>query len=565
MKKIFAYIVDDENLKVLSKNTKFYLDDLKKIIPDKSKLYILDVSSITSNSNINYSKKFNKKEFRYIKIANYKEYLKFLKRHFIIGVLKIPNTYKTYLLQFLFKFFGSKRIMINNRGLIYEYAIKDKLKKKHYNFKNLSIKISYYSYRLLTIIGLLPKYDLYFDANQPTIDNILSGKSKKIEKIIPLLKLSFYKKIYRINSKEYSTIKNDKSKIENKYIVFCDGGFDHFDRTIREGKVNNVTRSNYYKNLLYFLKILSKKFDKKVIYCLHPKSPMPGMYNPKENLNFEQYKKIIDEAASYNCPSISVQGENEPFLDKNYENYLIYANKKGIIDIMTNTNGSAITKKRSQKILDTGITRLRFSLDAFTDETYKKVRVGAIDLDKVKRNIFNFLELKEKGGYKLPIVGVSFCKLSKNIHELEDFKNYWKDKVDLVSIQTYVPPSVNKKTHFDFYTEDQYYPEHNLNFRCNQPFQRIQIRNNEIFPCCYSLVMSDKGTRNYENFLIGNLKTDTIYDAWNSEKMKKLRKLQVEGRLSENPTCLNCAKFTFPTKEFVEMQTKKFDQNIEIN
>ena len=56
MKKIFAYIVDDENLKVLSKNTKFYLDDLKKVIPDKSKLYILDVSLITSNSNINYSK-----------------------------------------------------------------------------------------------------------------------------------------------------------------------------------------------------------------------------------------------------------------------------------------------------------------------------------------------------------------------------------------------------------------------------------------------------------------------------------------------------------------------------
>ncbi len=287
---------------------------------------------------------------------------------------------------------------------------------------------------------------------------------------------------------------------------------------------------------------------------------MPKMYDEKQNLNFEQYKKIIDEASEYECPSVSVQGENEPFLDKNYEDYLSYAHKKGVIDIMTNTNGSAITLKRSKKILDSGLTRLRFSLDAFTDETYKKVRVGAIDLDKVKRNIFNFLDLKEKGGYKLPVVGVSFCKLSKNIHELDDFQNYWKDKVDIVSIQTYVPPSVNKKSHFSFYTEDQFYPKQNLNFRCNQPYQRIQIRNNEIFPCCYSLVMSDKGTKNYNDFLIGDLRTDTIYKAWNSKKMNKLRKLQVEGRLSENPTCLNCAKFTFPTKEFVMTQTKKFDQ-----
>ena len=98
---------------------------------------------------------------------------------------------------------------------------------------------------------------------------------------------------------------------------------------------------------------------------------------------------------------------------------------------MTNTNGSPITTARSKRILDSCLTRIRFSLDAFTDKTYKKVRVGAIDLDKVKRNIFNFLDLKEKGGYKLPVVGVSFSKLKQNEHELEQFKEYWKDKVDL--------------------------------------------------------------------------------------------------------------------------------------
>jgi MoaA/NifB/PqqE/SkfB family radical SAM enzyme len=219
---------------------------------------------------------------------------------------------------------------------------------------------------------------------------------------------------------------------------------------------------------------------------------------------------------------------------------------------MTNTNGSAITKTRSQKILDSGLTRLRFSLDAFTDKTYKTVRVGALDLDKVKKNIFTFLDLKEKGGYKLPIVGVSFCKLRNNIHELEDFQNYWKDIVDIVSIQTYVPPTLNKKKHFDHYTEDQFYKEPNLTFKCNQPFNRLQIRNNEIFPCCYSLVMGDKGSKNFKDFLIGDLNKDTLYQAWNGKKMKALRELHANGNLVKNPTCLNCAKFTFPTKKFVE-------------
>lgn len=281
------------------------------------------------------------------------------------------------------------------------------------------------------------------------------------------------------------------------------------------------------------------------------------MYDSSMNLDFKQFKKIVDEGSEYKCPSISPQGENEPFLDKNFENYLYYAHKKGFIDIMTNTNGSPITAKRIKKILDSGITRLRFSLDAFTDKTYKKVRVGAIDLDKVKRNIFDFLNARDKGGYKLPMVGVSFCKLQANIHELEDFKSFWQDKVDIVSIQTYVPPSFNFKKHFRHYTEDQFYDKENLTFRCNQPFQRIQIRNNEIFPCCYSLVMSEKGSQNYEDFIIGDLRKNTIYEAWNSKKMNDLRNLHLNYKLKENYTCLKCAKFTFPTKNFVSEYSKK--------
>ena len=55
---------------------------------------------------------------------------------------------------------------------------------------------------------------------------------------------------------------------------------------------------------------------------------------------------------------------------------------------MLNNNGSAIPEK-SKKILDSGLTRIRFSLDAYTSETYKNVRVGSIALERVK-NIESF-------------------------------------------------------------------------------------------------------------------------------------------------------------------------------
>ena len=77
-------------------------------------------------------------------------------------------------------------------------------------------------------------------------------------------------------------------------------------------------------------------------------------------------------------------------------------------------------------------------MDALTPETYSKVRVGSIKLDRVIKNIETFLELRSKGNYKLPLVGVSFVKMKQNEHELENFINFWKNKVDMISIQSWV-------------------------------------------------------------------------------------------------------------------------------
>lgn len=263
------------------------------------------------------------------------------------------------------------------------------------------------------------------------------------------------------------------------------------------------------------------------------------LYNKKENLTFEQYKKIVDEGAKHNCPSITAQGDNEPFLIKNMEEYIYYAHKKGFIDIMTNTNGSPITANRSKKILDSGLTRIRFSLDAYTDKTYKKVRVGAIDLDKVKRNIFNFLDLKEKGGYKLPVVGVSFCKLKQNENEVEEFTNYWRDKVDIISIQKFMPPTPNKEKYKEYYSSDQYHEKVLDKFNCVQPYQRLVIKNDSIYPCCVSF---------NKNLVLGSIKNTKIYDAWHSKKMNELREIHKRGTYKEDKTCKTCVELIYPPK-----------------
>ncbi|WP_440929847.1 radical SAM/SPASM domain-containing protein [Candidatus Pelagibacter sp.] len=343
--------------------------------------------------------------------------------------------------------------------------------------------------------------------------------------------------------------------MENKKSYSTDGKVKHLsteeDINIKLGKIIGQKFIDYRKtwdaannfeivtDFPLFLHVdMNQTCNYKCPHCIIAyKDEVEGYYEGK-NLNFEDYKKIVDEGSDYNCPSISPQGNNEPFLIKDLHKYINYAYKKGFIDIMLNNNGSAITPKRAQQVLDSGLTRIRFSLDALSAESYPKVRVGAIPLEKVKKNIETFLNLKEQGNYKLPVTGVSFVKMKHNEHELDDFINYWRDRVDMVSIQTFTPPTTNVEKYEKFYASDQLIESEPISeFKCVQPFQRVVICNETIYPCCVNF---------NKDLSIGKLGQDTIYSAWHSKKMNDLRNLHRQGKFYLDKTCTECVNLIYP-------------------
>ena len=254
-------------------------------------------------------------------------------------------------------------------------------------------------------------------------------------------------------------------------------------------------------------------------------------YITDEHLSWELYEKIILEAEKYDCPSLNPQGTNEPLLYQNLEDHIKFAKKHGFIDIMMNTNATLLSEERSRKILESGLTRLRFSLDAATKETFEKIRIGA-DYDSVMKNIERCVELRNQEGYKLPVIGVNFVKMKVNEHETEEFIEKWKDKVDFVVIQEFVPPEL-ECDYSEFYPSDSSYQKEITNsFNCQQPWQRLFVHNTgDVSPCCtaFSTELS-----------LGNISTDTLYQLWNSDAMKNLRKIHKAGNYTENEWCKKC-------------------------
>ena len=255
-------------------------------------------------------------------------------------------------------------------------------------------------------------------------------------------------------------------------------------------------------------------------------------YITSEKMGWNLYQKIILEGEKYDCPSMEPQGTNEPFLDQNLEDYIRFAADHGFIDIMLNTNGTLLTEERARKVLKSGITRLRFSLDAATKETFEKVRLGA-KYDSTMKNIERFLEIKKQEKCDLPVVGVNFCKTKFNEHEEEAFIKKWIDKVDFFVIQDFQPPDLDTN-YSEFLPSKSVFRENiqESGYNCQQPWQRVLVRSSgEVCPCCAFFS---------EELSLGNLKDHSLHELWNSKEMHDLRVMHKRGNYEENPWCKKC-------------------------
>ncbi|EAI3906342.1 radical SAM protein [Campylobacter lari] len=270
------------------------------------------------------------------------------------------------------------------------------------------------------------------------------------------------------------------------------------------------------------------KCNARCIMCVHGHADLRDDYRYKGYLSFNTFKKLVDECDEHQCPSIGVSQTNEPLLDPDIIERLQYvSSKKNIIDIHFNTNASLLTEDMSKKLLDTNITRMNFSIDAYTEETYNKIRLG-LNFKNVLQNIENFINLKEKMNIKLPIIRVSFLLQEVNKHELEDFKRYWVDKADYVSIQRYVPISPFDDDRSLAISESPISGKQ----RCSYPFESLFIHGDGLVVPCAS--------HRAKHIAVGNINNNSIYQIWHSDKMNELRLAHKNGCLKSTKLCDTC-------------------------
>jgi radical SAM protein with 4Fe4S-binding SPASM domain len=244
--------------------------------------------------------------------------------------------------------------------------------------------------------------------------------------------------------------------------------------------------------------------------------------------DFELYKEIIDYAVLKGTRAIKLNYINEPLIRNDLIKFIDYAKEKGVVDIYFSTNGILLKEKISEELIKSGLTRIQISIDAVTQTTYDKVRPGG-NLENIIKNIKKFLDLKKKFNSVTPLIRVNFVKTPLNEFELNDFIEFWTGNVDMIGVQEFIKPTKVKKilkSKKTFFKKD---------FKCSFPFKQLVINNEkDVLPCC---------TFWGEELSIKKLeKPEDLLDAWNSEKMKYLRKKHTDGEYADIPQCKNCVE-----------------------
>ena len=239
-------------------------------------------------------------------------------------------------------------------------------------------------------------------------------------------------------------------------------------------------------------------------------------------MSMDTFRKIVDECSAYKTPALKLSWRGEPMLNKNFTEMIRYAKAKGILEVTSLTNATLMDEKACREIVGARLDQLVISVDGFTKEIYEKIRVGA-DYDVVLNNIKNLLAIRGKS--RKPFIRLQYTESVINKHETAAFYQYWKDKVDEITIsycQDFGSPEKNVSINI---------PTHD--FSCRQPFQRLVVMTDGTVCVCATDVMGSNA--------IGNIHQKSLKDLWQSPQINQLRDQHKSGKYYLNSMCRICA------------------------
>lgn len=264
------------------------------------------------------------------------------------------------------------------------------------------------------------------------------------------------------------------------------------------------------------------------IHCPHPEFKKSVHYGTRY-LDPDLNIKMVDEVAKYGqglTKYIRYASNGEPLVHpKSYE-MIEYAAKNSGVFVTITTNGTIMNEKRMLRLLESNVHMIDISIDAFTNDTYAKIRRGG-DLNVTRSNVLNLIKWIQESRSQTKVV-VSYVEQKKNQSETSDFEKFWKDSgADQVVIRR----------------------QHSCSGAKIQLAKNMRELNSDRRPCLYPwerIVINAKGDLGFcpsdwvHGSVIQDYRTTTIKDVWQGNFYRALRSAHVDNNFEKHKFCGQC-------------------------
>ncbi|MDL2291443.1 SPASM domain-containing protein, partial [Desulfovibrio sp. OttesenSCG-928-F20] len=215
---------------------------------------------------------------------------------------------------------------------------------------------------------------------------------------------------------------------------------------------------------------------------------------------------------------------NEPLADKRMPDILRLLRKKNpFTKTKINSNAQLLTEETGRKLLKSGLSQLWFSVNGYSEETYRASM--NLDFQTTMRNIDAFLKLKKESGARRPSIKITTLRTKLVEHELEGAKAYWAERG--------LPFSIHHMDNRAGTAAEGISPvQHILKRNCDLFLKQAYIvENGDMILCCHDWRQS---------VVLGNVDKTSIKEVWNSAYFLDRIYEYYAGEFDNIEICRNC-------------------------
>ena len=239
----------------------------------------------------------------------------------------------------------------------------------------------------------------------------------------------------------------------------------------------------------------------KCVFC-----PRDDMHRDQGIMDMALFQKIADECAALNITHMRMHNYGEAFADRLLVDKVRYAKSIGIREVGLISNGSLITERAARGMVDAGLDAINISVDAAGKEVFERTRLN-LEYDTVINNIRTLARLRKERGRTHPKLILSFVRQDNSADE-QAFIDEWSkvaDKVHITDLHNWAG-TLNAKSDVQY------------------PCYRLWLTFTVLWDGRVSLCCADFDGRN----VLGDLRTSTIQEIWNSPLYRAARRQHLE-------------------------------------